>query len=142
MQELYLEIGSQVESLTHALGRAPSVTEVATAVDAPLDAVLEAMEAGRGYRAASLDDPGVGEVAASAGADQDDEASLVETREILQAGMQHLSPRDRQLIHLRFVEEMTQSEIAHHLGISQMHVSRLLAQCLTHLRGVMRESMS
>ena len=61
---------------------------------------------------------------------------------MLQAGMEHLTPRERQLIHLRFIEELTQSEIARRMGISQMHVSRLLGQCLARLRANLKQSMS
>lgn len=141
IQELYLEIGQQVEALTHELGRTPTISELATAVDSPVESVLEAMEAGRGYRASSLDDPSVNEAASVAAQDlHHDQVTLVETKEILASGMEQLTPRERRLIHLRFVEELTQSEIATRLGISQMHVSRLLAQCLAHLRGVLEQS--
>jgi RNA polymerase sigma-B factor len=143
VQELYLEIGTQIEELSHTFGRTPTIAELSAALNTPVDAVLEAMEAGRGYRAASLDDPNVNEAAsAAAHFDHNDQVTLVETREILQAGMEHLTPRERQLIHLRFVEELTQSEIARRLGVSQMHVSRLLEQCLARLRRTVKGSMS
>ena len=137
LQELYLVIGAEVESLTHNLGRAPTVSEIAEAVGTPIEAVLEAMEAGRGYQATSLEDATVGEAATADHSPHEDLMSLVETREILHDALRHLPPREQELIRLRFVDEMTQSEIARHLGLSQMHVSRLLSQSVARLRAVL-----
>jgi RNA polymerase sigma-B factor len=71
-----------------------------------------------------------------------DPATLIETRELLNSGIEQLAPRERLLIHLRFVEELTQSEIASRLGISQMHVSRLLAQSVEQLRSSLGNSQA
>ena len=134
LQELYLEIGHQTEELTQDLGRVPTITELAAAVNQPTDAILEAMEAGRGYRASSLDDPAAGEaISADAQLHHDDQMGSVETRNLLVKGLELLSPREQQLIRLRFVEELTQSEIAKRMGVSQMQVSRLLAQSMARL---------
>ncbi len=138
LQELFLEIGTAVERLSHELGRAPTVPEIAEAINASEADILEALEAGQGYRASSLDAPLVeGQTMAdSLGAD-DDGFSRVEHRSSLAQAMKSLSARDRTLVHLRFVEGHSQSQIAAQLGVSQMQVSRLLANCLRQLRATM-----
>jgi RNA polymerase sigma-B factor len=135
IQELYLEMTATVAELTQELGRSPSVREIATACRRSESDVLEAMEAGVGYRATSLDAPGtrarsvldrmelLAEDPAAAGL-------LAELSPHLEA----LSPRERAIIRLRFVEELTQTQIAERLGLSQMHVSRLLRGALATLR--------
>jgi RNA polymerase sigma-B factor len=135
LQELFLEIGTTVERLGQELGRAPTVPELAEAIDASETDILEALEAGQGYRASSLDAPLVeGQTMAdSLGAD-DDGFTRVEHRSALAQAMESLSARDRTLVHLRFVEGRSQSQIAAQLGVSQMQVSRLLANCLRQLR--------
>src|SRR5437588_3595147 len=118
----------------------PTIGEIAERAGASEEEVLEAMEAGRAYRFASLDAPGA--------AGDDDNQSLVSQLgkdDPLLTGIEHrvaLSPliaelprREQVILHLRFFEGLTQSEIAGRLGISQMHVSRLLARSLAKLRG-------
>ncbi len=138
LQELFLEIGTTVERLNQELGRAPTVPELAAAIDASEADILEALEAGQGYRASSLDAPLVeGQTMAdSLGAD-DDGYNRVEHRSALSKAMESLSVRDRTIVNLRFVEGLSQSQIAVQLGVSQMQVSRLLAACLRQLRSNM-----
>ena len=135
IQELYLELGHHIDQLSQELGRAPTVAELARASSTTEDAVLEALEAGRGYRTASLDAPDRDEqtLAESLGTD-DPQFSHIEDRSVLGVALQRLSPRDQRILQLRFVDGLTQSEIASRLGVSQMQISRLLAASLHTLR--------
>lgn len=137
IQELYLELGQQVEELTHTLGRAPTVMEIAAALGEPVGAVLEAMEANRHYRADSLDDPREQSSESHSLAQDEEDLALIERRSVLVPALTNLTPAERELIRMRFVEDMTQSQIAKKIGISQMQVSRLLAQSLKRLRSQM-----
>jgi len=105
--------------------------------------VLEALEAGQAYRFASLDAPsGDGEnhsFASHLGGD-DPGVADAERRALLAPLLKRLEPREQLIVHLRFFQGMTQSEIAAHLGISQMHVSRLLAKSVAQLRAAADES--
>ncbi len=135
VQELYLEMGQVVERLWQELGRSPNVPEIAAAIGADEEAVLEAMEAGQGYRSASIDTPDRGGAAPSErlGA-EDDEVLQVDERAMLAPAISALGARNREIVRLRFVDGLTQSEIAERVGVSQMHVSRLLAASLRTLR--------
>ena len=134
VQELYLEIGPTVEVLTHRYGRSPTVREIAAEIGATEDAVLEAMEAGYGYRSPSLDAPGPeGGTLGDRLGEQDPNLELIESRVTVIPELAALPERERRLITMRFVEELSQVEIAERLGISQMHVSRLLARSLATL---------
>jgi RNA polymerase sigma-B factor len=135
VQELYLELGPAVETLTHRHGRSPTMPEVAAEIGATEDAVLEAMEAGFGYRAPSLDAPGPegGSLGDRVG-EHDKNFDLVDSRVTVMPELAALPERERNLITMRFVEELSQVEIAERLGISQMHVSRLLARSLATLQ--------
>ena len=135
IQELYLELGATIESLGHELGRSPTVSELARVTGAPEESIVEAIEAGQGYRSASLDAPAVG--GATLGdtlATGDSATELVEERSVLEPALALLSTRSRDIVKLRFIDGLTQSEIASRIGISQMHVSRLLATSLAQLR--------
>jgi len=135
VQELYLHLGQTTEDLAHSLGRAPTLTEIATAADASEEEVLEALEAGRGYRSASLDEPGAdGGTPQDRLGREDPDYAHAEDRTVLLPVMATLPERERTILHMRFVEDLTQSEIAERVGISQMHVSRLLARSLQQLR--------
>lgn len=137
IQELYLQLGPAVETLSQSLGRSPTVPEVAAAVGADEDEVLEALEAGRGYRSASLDEPGPdGESQQSKLGGEDRGFTAVEERSVLLPALGLLPEREQTILRLRFVDDLTQSEIATRLGISQMHVSRLLSRSLAVLRDV------
>ena len=109
--------------------------ELAAAIGTTEEAVLEAIEAGRGYRTASLDAPGDNSqtLADSIGCD-DERIRHAEDRSVLAAALEALPSRDQVIIRLRFIDGLTQLEIANRLGVSQMHVSRLLAATLHQLR--------
>lgn len=137
IQELYVRLGGSVALLSQELGRSPTITELARDVDATEEEVLEALEAGQGYRATSIETPIGGSedesVGDRLGAD-DAGFDLAETRAELSHLLATLSPRERMIIGLRFFDGLTQSEIAARVGISQMHVSRLLRRALDSLR--------
>ena len=135
VQELYLELGHATSTLVQQLGRSPTVAELAEATGASEEAVLEAIEAGQGYRAASIDatesedDP----LAARLGSN-DSSYDSVEDRVVLGPALATLPAREQSILRMRFVEGLTQSEIAVAVGVSQMHVSRLLSSSLEKLR--------
>jgi RNA polymerase sigma-B factor len=138
MQELYLRLTQVVGSLGQQLGRSPTIAELAAETQVSEEEVLEALEAGQAYRFASLDVPKGGSedgdtIGEGLGEDDPDLANA-ESRVVLSPLMAKLSTRQRQIIRLRFFEGLTQSEIANRLGISQMHVSRLLARSVAELR--------
>ncbi|HEY7915791.1 MAG TPA: SigB/SigF/SigG family RNA polymerase sigma factor [Acidimicrobiales bacterium] len=135
IQELYLELGHVVGSLSQELGRPPTVAEMAGAVGTSEEAVLEAVEAGGSYRTSSIDAPDrhEGTVADRLG-DVDSGFASTEDRSVLGVSLARLSERERTILRLRFVEGLTQSQIAAEVGMSQMHVSRLLAGSLAKLR--------
>lgn len=136
IQELYLELGTASEALGHRLGRSPTVAELAKEVGCSEEDILEATEAGQGYRSASLDAPGAGNLTLADRLSSDDAGpALVEDRSVLKPALAALPERSRLIVKLRFEDGLTQSEIATRIGISQMHVSRLLAASLTQLRG-------
>jgi RNA polymerase sigma-B factor len=132
LQELYLEVSATVEELTQRLGHSPSVQEVASACDRRHDEVLTALEVGQGYRTRSLEARPQDAEFADDGAR--DELALLADSDELATHLARLDPRDREVVRLRFVDELSQAEIASQLGISQMHVSRLLRRALQSLR--------
>jgi RNA polymerase sigma-B factor len=139
LQELGLEAGRAVPILTQELGRAPTVDEIAERVGAPAEDVLEAMDAMHAYAADSLDAPTRDDEVARIDTLGDEDASLelVEAWSSLAPAVAELPERERRVLYLRFFRGMTQSEIAERIGVSQMHVSRILAQTLERLRGEM-----
>jgi RNA polymerase sigma-B factor len=135
LQELVLEIGSAVDRLGQDLGRAPTVPELAKEIRAAESDVLEALEAGQGYRTTSIDARDrEGQTMAESLGSEDGGFASVENHSALAKAMETLSPRDRRIVQLRFVEGLSQSEIAARLGVSQMQISRLLAANLRRLR--------
>jgi len=136
MQELYLRLGNAVAGLGQELGRSPTIAELATELSVSEEEVLEALEAGHAYRSASLDAP-AGEDGDALGAQlgaEDPSLEDAERRATLSPLLAKLPPRERLIVYLRFFENLTQSEIAERLGLSQMHVSRLLARSVAELR--------
>lgn len=132
LQELRLRINRYVEEATAAGGTAPSMAEIAAGLQVPLTDVREALLAAQAYRSESLTELD----GSSAGSWPADEASYaaVEARESLAALLHRLDDREREIVSLRFYGNCTQREIATRLGLSQMHVSRLLSQVLAWLR--------
>jgi RNA polymerase sigma-B factor len=137
MQELYLRLGKVVATLGQELGRSPTIAELATEVKVSEEEVLEALEAGQAYRSTSLDAPTgneEGETLATRIGGEDPSLEDAESRATLSPLLAQLPPRERLILHMRFFDGLTQSEIATRLGISQMHVSRLLARSMAQLR--------
>ena len=136
MQERYLRVRDATDELALKLGRSPSIAEIAAAADVSEEDVLEAQEVGRAFRLASLDRP-VGpdgtERPVQVGG-PDPAMSMVEARLALVPALAKLAPREREIIRLRFDEGLSQSRIAEKMGISQMHVSRLLASARRRIR--------
>jgi RNA polymerase sigma-B factor len=137
MQELYLRLGKVVATLGQQLGRSPTIAELATEVNVSEEEVLEALEAGQAYRSTSLDAPAGADEGDTLGArlgGEDPSLEDAERRVTLSPMLAQLPPREQLILHMRFFEGLTQSEIATRLGISQMHVSRLLARSVAQLR--------
>lgn len=138
LQELRLALAEATEEFSHKHDRAPTVVELADHLGMSVEEILEGMEAANAYSPASLDAHDLDDDrdnALIARLGQEDEAlDGVEYREALRPLLARMPPRDRQIIMLRFFGNMTQSQIGERLGISQMHVSRLLARALARLR--------
>jgi RNA polymerase sigma-B factor len=136
-QELNLRLGPAVSELSQKLGRAPRVPEVALHLNVTADDVLDAMDAGGAYRPSSLDAQRTGfesgSLESSIGA-EDIGFEIAEYRVIIDELLARLPEREQTIVRLRFFEDMGQAEIAARVGISQMHVSRLLTRTLLHLR--------
>lgn len=144
VKELYLELSGCVESLSHELGRPPTVEELAEEMHTTIDDVLEAMEAGSVYRSASLVPP----------SDRDDDDSQdgatlgeldpallsADSRMSVRDVMLQLPARERRVLYLRFFDGRTQSEIADEVGVSQVHVSRIIRTSLKRIREQLAES--
>jgi RNA polymerase sigma-B factor len=146
LQELRLEIGKVSGDLAQALGRSPTVADLADRLGVGEEEIIEGLESGHAYRALSINAPASGEesgvelVDMLGGVDRDLEA--VDDRESLRPFIAQLPVREQRIIAMRFFGNMTQTQIAEQLGISQMHVSRLLAHALTFLRGELTASQS
>jgi len=135
IQELYLHLGQAISQLSQELGRSPTIKELARETGASEDDVIEALEAGQAYRSASLDSTGPDDEGLGARLGVDDHGFAgAEWRAVLLPHLETLAERDREILRLRFVEGLTQSEIATRIAISQMHVSRLLTRSLNTLR--------
>lgn len=139
LQERWLEASRAAEDLTHQLGRSPTIDEIAGRIDSSREEVLEAMDAGSAYTAGSLDTPLQEDNGASLGdLIGDDDVRLESAGEwaVVADAVRGLPDRERTILVMRFFEDRSQSDIAGRLGISQMHVSRLLRRSLAELRGV------
>ena len=137
LQELRLHLVSVTEDLTHALLRSPTTAELAVQLGVSQRDVLAAQRSASAYRPLSLEQPASGSeglrlIDSLGGSDAGIEA--VDRRETIRAGLAGLPARERRIIVLRYYADMTQTQIAAEIGVSQMHVSRLLAQTLTQLR--------
>lgn len=142
LQELRMRIGTGSAELSQALGRSPTVHELAEHLGVSDDDVLEGIESAQAYATLSLDagpddgDGAPGSISDTLGFD-DEALEGVEYRESLRPLLAALPDRERRIVMLRFFGNMTQSQIAEEMGISQMHVSRLLARSLAQLRAGM-----
>ena len=145
MQERVMQVDNCIKELSRKLGRSPSVAEIGSSLELSPESVLEAMEAASAYDAVSLEsyrfgDEGDGETYAESIGFEDDRFELVEYGATIAPTLQALPARDRIVLHLRFVEDLTQAEIAERVGVSQMHVSRLIRRALERLRTVAEHS--
>jgi RNA polymerase sigma-B factor len=136
LQELGLRLTATVGELTNELGRSPTLTEIAEHLEVDPEAVLEAMEANRAYATHSLDAPLPGEDRSLGDTLGGDEPGMdnVERQIVVEDLLSTLPEREQTILRLRFFDGLTQTEIAARVGISQMHVSRLLARSLEALR--------
>jgi len=138
LQELKLALAKATSELAQRNGRSPTVSELAGFLGMSEEDVLEGLESANAYSTVSLDTPESGDSDALAVADTlgvvDESLEGVEYRESLKPLLDRLPPREKRILLLRFFGNMTQSQIAAELGISQMHVSRLLARTLAQLR--------
>jgi RNA polymerase sigma-B factor len=137
LKDLQQPLRDAVAELSDQLGRAPRPSEIAARMGAPLEQVIDALRAQDAYSSTSLDTPSstTGGTLGDALGDVDSALEKVEYRQLLKPLLDELPPRERTILVLRFFEEMTQTQIAARVGLSQMHVSRLLAQTLVQLRG-------
>jgi RNA polymerase sigma-B factor len=138
LQELKLALAKATSELSQRNGRAPTVAELARQLEMTEDEILEGLESANAYSAVSLDAPDTGDDDSPAVSDSlgatDEALEGVEYRESLKPLLERLPPREKKILLLRFFGNMTQSQIAAELDISQMHVSRLLARTLIQLR--------
>lgn len=139
LQELSAKVNQATDTLTSQLQRSPTIAEIADYLDATVDEVLEAMESSSAYSSVSLEAP--------SGADDDDTPSVIDRyatedsdlaftddRIIIEEALASFSPRERDVIEMRFLKGMSQIEIAEKLGISQVQVSRLLRRTLKKIQ--------
>jgi RNA polymerase sigma-B factor len=137
IQELHLELDRTVNDLSQELGRPPTTPEIARRAGVLEEDVLESMEAGSLYRLASIDAGRVDDESPTSPAqrlgEEDEELLAVDNRVAVSAMLSVLPEREQNIVYLRFFEGLTQSEIAERVGISQMHVSRLLSRSLEKL---------
>lgn len=134
LQEVFLRTAAAVEELTHALGRSPTIPEIAQATGDPEEDVVAAIDVRDAWRASSIDAP-VREDGSGLQIGIDEPGmEIAEDRSMLDPLLRRLPEREREILRLRFVEQLSQAEIAGRLGVSQMHISRILARTLARLR--------
>jgi RNA polymerase sigma-B factor len=143
LQEMSVRVEKVAETMGRELGRAPTPAEIADEIGITTERVLEAREAAGAYRAVSLDRPREDEegegVAETFGA-EDPGFGLAEDAATVESLMSVLSDREREVLRLRFAEDLTQSEIGARVGVSQMHVSRLIRQAVARLRAAAEDA--
>ena len=136
VKELHLRVGPALAELRQLLGRSPTITEIAHHLNSSEDDLLEAMEAGAAYRPDSMDASsrdGDRPTLADRFSPPTNDDDLVDTRVTVRALMAQLPDRERTVVYLRYFEDLTQAEIAERVGVSQVHVSRLLRRALDRL---------
>jgi RNA polymerase sigma-B factor len=136
LQEIYLEAKTAIDALTQELGRSPTYREIADRVNVDEIHVVEALEAGRNFYALSLDIPAPEDKRSTEVSPGRVDPGLVslENRRFLLSLADGLPDRTRHILELRFSKGLTQSEIARQIGVSQMHVSRILAKAISYMR--------
>jgi RNA polymerase sigma-B factor len=145
LQELTVKVDRVGEQISRDLGRAPTPTEIAESIGVTAEQVLEAREASAAYRAVSLDRPRDEDDEDSSGISdavgiEDPGFSVAEDAATVERLMRVLTDREREVLRLRFEEDLTQSEIGARVGVSQMHVSRLIRQSVARLREAAEEA--
>ena len=142
LKELSLRLSRVLDELTTELGRSPTVAELAEAAGVEEEEAIDALDSTNAYTTRSLhapfEDGADDSLAEKLGTDETGYAE-VEDGALVQAGLAALDERERQIVELRFFREMTQSQIAAEIGVSQMHVSRLLRRALATMRGRIQE---
>jgi RNA polymerase sigma-B factor len=140
LRELHVQISRTTAELVQELGRAPTASELSEALGVPHEEIVECLVAGDAYQLDSLDAPlgsdgaGKGRLVADAVGGIDPQIDHITNREAVRALVADLPQRERAVLHMRFFESMTQSQIAERIGVSQMQVSRILAHTLQCLR--------
>jgi RNA polymerase sigma-B factor len=132
-KDLRPAVNTATEALSKELQRSPRISEIADRMKIPEEAVIEALEANNAYRARPLDQSG------RSAPTIDSNLDAVLNREVIAGLLDRLRPRQRQILHLRFFEELSQAQIAEQIGTSQVHVGRLIASSLAELRSHLRE---
>jgi len=146
LQELRMQIGTTTAELTQTLGRSPTPRELAETLGCSVEEIVEGIESSNAYSTLSLDatddggEDGGFSMLEMMGLD-DEELEQIEIRESIKPLLEALPPREKRILLLRFFKNKTQSEIAAEIGVSQMHVSRLLSKTLDRLRTSMQESV-
>jgi RNA polymerase sigma-B factor len=144
LQEMTVRVDRTSEELSRQLGRAPTPAEIGEHIGITTEQVLEAREAAGAYRAVSLDRPRDDEDEEAPAADwmgiEDPGFGLAEDAATVERLMTVLSDREREVLRLRFAEDLTQSEIGARVGVSQMHVSRLIRQAVARLRAAAEDT--
>lgn len=136
-KDLAVSLPKEIEAMRHQLGRAPTVDELAQRLGLSHSAIVEALDASNAYRPASLSAPAYDDGAPMQFGGDDIELGRAEARLAVTKLIDTLPERERRILTLRFFEDMSQSEIAAEIGISQMHVSRLIRAALEELRQLM-----
>ncbi len=135
LQELSAKLSKATERLATEFGRSPTVAELAVAVERSEEDVMEALQGAQSYTSASLDEPlGEDRTALDVLGGEDEGYAQTDRRLMVIDGLQALAEREQEIVRLRFFDGLTQREIADRVGVSQMHVSRLLRRSLSEMR--------
>ena len=137
LQELNARMSGTIDALTSRLGRSPSIAEIAQALETTPEAVLEALEVGFAYSTLSLSGPPGGDEDSDpleAIGSEDEGFERSDDRASLAPALARLPPREREILRMRFEEGLPQTQIAERVGLSQMHVSRLIRKALATMR--------
>ncbi|GAA3763150.1 hypothetical protein GCM10022225_56210 [Plantactinospora mayteni] len=144
LQELRLAISEANSTLHQTLSRSPTITDIATHLNLTEEDILEGLEGARAYNAVSLSTPtGDGERTTELGdllGTEDTQYELTELRVALGPALATLDPREQKILTLRFYGNLTQTQIAEQIGVSQMHISRLLTRALSKLRNQLADT--
>ncbi len=145
LQELRMQITTTTAELTQDLGRSTTPRELAERIGCTVEEIIEGMESSNAYATLSLDATDNGEETGGSMLDalgvEDPDLEHVEVRESIKPMLDQLDPREKRILVLRFFKNMTQTQIAEEIGISQMHVSRLLTRTLDQMRMAMHDAM-